>query len=899
MVARVLSLLRGLFRRRQFERGMSEELQFHIESFTEDLVRSGVPRDEAARRARAEFGGLESVREACRQSRGLRAADELRQDLRYAVRTMRRTPVVTAAVVISLSLGIGATTALFGFVDAVFLRTVPVRAPHELVYLGHQSGPASASNYPLYERYAAVDAFAGLTAYLVAPFGVDGGGGVEPVTGQFVSGNYHRVLGVPLALGRGFSSEPDRDTSRPLTAVISDSYWARAFGRSADAVGRAITVNGRRAEIVGVTAPRFYGFDSQARVDITVPISAIGLDRPEYFDDHGSWTSLRLVARLKPGVTETQALAAADTVFQQFMREPEQRWVREGPNADRFRRAALLPAAWGSDGRRELTEQPVRLLFAMAGVLLLIACANVANLLLVRGTARRREVAVRAGIGAGRARLVRQFATEGLLLALCGGLVGLPVATWISGAIVSLLDAGPTPFAIDVALDLRALAFTFAVATLTGLGFSLVPAIRATAAAAAVAPALRTSDATPRRRRFAPVGHVLVSSQIALCVLLLVASGLLTRSLLNLRTLDAGFDRERVMLVNVSATGPEFSPERRLRLFDSLTERVRLLPGVVSVAASTRTPIDLSSRFNRIVVHGADVKGFHGVSPNIVASGYFRTFGIGLVHGRLFRDDDGPTTPKVAVVSKGMARFYFGDAEPLGRTLELGGEKDVTIVGVVEDVRHERLTEPAPPKMVYTPLAQTALALNFDGESAVPARITLSVRADANPQALGPAIQTEARRLEPTAMASYARTMDQQMDAALIRERLLAVLSSGFSALALLLAVVGLYGTLSYTVVRRAREIGVRMALGAARSTVLRQVMRQSLVIAISGTILGGVSSLWASRVLATFLFELSPRDPATLTAVVALLLVTACAAGYVPAHRAASVDPARVLKAD
>jgi predicted permease len=288
-----------------------------------------------------------------------------------------------------------------------------------------------------------------------------------------------------------------------------------------------------------------------------------------------------------------------------------------------------------------------------------------------------------------------------------------------------------------------------------------------------------------------------------------------------------------------------------------------------------------------------------GASTNIVSPDYFQTFGIGLVRGRLLNDDDRSDRPPVVVVSESLARFYYGDMNPLGRTVALGTVERVTIVGVVEDVRHERLTEPVPPKMVYTPLAQTASVLSVDGNSVVPQRITLAVRSSVDARALAAAIRAEAGRVDLNAMVSYVRTMDGQLDAALVRERLLAVLSSGIGALALLLACVGLYGTLSYSVVRRAREIGVRMALGAARRTVLRHVLRQSLAMVIVGTILGATLSLWASRLLSTFLFELSPRDPATLAAVVVLLLVTACAAGFVPARRAASTDPARVLKAE
>jgi predicted permease len=508
-------------------------------------------------------------------------------------------------------------------------------------------------------------------------------------------------------------------------------------------------------------------------------------------------------------------------------------------------------------------------------------------------------VAVRAGIGASRSRLIRQFATEGLLLALGGGLLGLPVATWTSGAILSLLDAGQTPFLLDVTLNVRVLAFALVIATLTGIGFTLFPAIRATADAVALAPALRTSDVSAHQGRLTRGGHVLVASQIALCVLLLVAAGLLTRSLLNLKTVDAGFEREQVVLADVNTTGSEFSSERRMALYDSLLERVRLLPGVRSVTSSTRTPIDLSSRTNKIVVHGVDVHGFHGVSPNIISPEYFRTFGIRLTRGRAFSPEDGADRPKVAVVSESMVRFYFGNTDPLGRTFTLGTEDPIAIVGVVEDVRHERLTEQEPSKMVYTPLAQTASPAPVEGERVVPMRITLAVRAAANPRALGAAIRSEVRRIDRVAMVSYVRTLDEQLDAALVRERLLAVLSVGFSVLALLLACVGLYGTLSYTVVRRSREIGVRMALGAARVTVVGQILRQCLTIAAGGVVVGVVAALWASRALSAFLFELSPRDPVTLTVAIALLIVTAGAAGYVPARRAASVDPARVLKAE
>ena len=899
-MARLRSLIDTLLRRSRFERGMAEELRFHVDAFTEDLVRSGVPRDEAARRARLEFGGVESVKERCRQARGLRTVDEIRQDVRYAIRTMARAPVLTLAAAASLALGIGANTAIFGFVDAVFLRTIPVPSPHELYYLGHFSGPETSSNYPLFERYRDARIFDALTAYWIRPLRVVTPEGAEPVTGQFVSGNYHAALGVPLAVGRGFISDHDRDASRPPVAVISDGYWARRFGRSPRAVGSTLNVGGRTIEIVGVTRPGFYGLDSESRVDITLPLSMIALDAPAFFDDHTGWMGMRIVGRLGPAGTEAQARTAAETVFSRYMGEPEQAWVRGPAFNERFRRAALLPASRGSDGMRERTATPLVVLGAMAGILLIVACANVANLLLARAAARRREVAVRVSMGASRSRLVRAFLTEGVLLATLGAVLGLPVALGISEGILSLMNAGPSPFALDVTVNGRVLAFTMLVAVLTGIGFALAPAIGATKVDPA--PSLRASVAAPMAGHRALRGRFLLVSQIALCVLLLVLSGLLGRSLLKLRTFDAGFAREGVVLADVNTLGTEFTPESRLRLYTTLIDRLQRLPGVLEVSSSTRTPIDLSSQRRRLDVPGANVRGAQGVSLNIVSPGFFRTFGIRLLHGRGFTADDRGDKPVVAVVSEAMARVYFGSSNAIGRTFTFAGV-GVTVVGVVEDMRHERLREPSASVMLFLPLAQTSLTQTSlaRGENGipVPAGITLAIRTSGNSRALTSAIRDNVRQLAPVAMVSYVRTIEQQLDASMVRERLLAVLSAGLSGLALLLACVGLYGTLSYNVARRAREIGIRMALGAARRNVLRQVLRESVIIAALGVIIGGTAALFATRLVSTFLFELSPRDPLTLASAAAVLLATALAAGYFPARKAAAVDPAGVLKAE
>jgi predicted permease len=890
MKMRIRSLVTALLRRRHFEDAMRTELRFHIDAFADDLIRSGVDPAEAQRRATLEFGAVESVKEDCRQARGLRFFDELRQDARYAVRTMARAPILTAAAVLSLALGIGANTAIFGLIDAVFLRTLPVHDAHELYYFAHNPGEDVSANYPLFERYqGATTVFSGVTAYMGASLRVSGTDGVEPVAGQFVSGNYHQVLGVRLAAGRGFSAESDRDPSDAAIAVLSDAYWARRFGRSPDAIGRTLTIGGRQVTIVGVTAPGFNGLQSGARVDVTLPMSFGVLDAPGFLDDHSGWVPLSLVGRLQPGATAEQARAAADLIFQQYMREPEQHWAR-ATAPERYKTAAILPAAHGSEGLRRRYATPLLMLMGMVGVVLLIACANVANLLLARTAARAKEVAVRVSIGASRLRLVRQLLTEGIVLAACGGALGLLVSTGITAAILSLFEAGPTPLVLDERLSGSVLAFTLGLSTLTGIGFGLAPAVRASRMDAA--PALKGAGNIAGRKRPA-TAQILVIAQIALCTTLIATAALLGRSLLNLRMLDAGFDHERVLLFRVDMRERRFSAGDQVNAYSDMLDRLGRLPGVLSASSSTRTPIDASSSLRRIVVPGFEARALHGVSPNTVTPGYFETFGIRVLRGRSFTLSDTGEAPKVAIVSESMARFYFGSSDPIGRTFVLGSDPDSTrIVGIVEDVRHEQLRDDAAPKMVYTPLAQST-------SPAGGGVVTMAVRTSGEPGALAATVRSEVRRVNANAMVSYVRTMDEQLDAALIRERLLAALSTGFGALALLLACVGLYGTMSYGVIRRSREIGVRLALGAQRGTILRQVLRESLRVAGTGVVIGSVAALWATKAVSTILFGLSPGDPVTLTAVAATLLLTALAASYLPARRAANLDPIRVLRSE
>ena len=893
LFARFRSFVAATFNRDRFEDGMRDELRFHVDSYAADLIRSGVPAEEAHRRARLEFGTIESIKEDCRQNRGLRLLDEVRQDLRYALRTLAKTPVFTSAAVLSLALGIGANTAIFSLMDAVLLRTLPLEMPDRLYFLAHDPGStiSTSANYPLFERYRAASVFSAVTAYRMRTFRITTADGIERVGGQFVSGNYHAVVGAPMFMGRGFSSEPDRHPGASPAAVVSHHYWSSRLGSDPHALGRTLTVDGRAVSIVGVTGEGFSGLNPGERADITLPISMMLLDAPGFLTNYDSWIGLFILGRLAPNVTEKEALAAVDVTFQQFLSETENRGARAN-SRDASRSAALVPAAKGMWNLRRQYGKPLWLSMAMVAVVLLIACANIANLLFARASARAREIAVRLSIGAGRARLVRQLLTESLLLAVCGGAAGVFIAIWGTQTIVALLAAGPYPLVIDAGVNGRVLGFTAAVVLLTGVGFGLMPAFQSTRLE--LTPTLKDGPRSPHDDQRRTFGKALIVAQVALCVLVVTAAGLLSRSLANLHGLDAGFDRENILLADVDISAAMLPPAVRQRVYAEMLERLRTAPGVLTASVSARTPIDSSSQVRRIEVTGVPVVPGQGVSTNVVTSDYFHLFGIDLIRGRGLTVDD--RQGNVAVVSESMAKFYFGDSDPIGRDFQLGSEKTrSTIVGVVKDSRHERLRKETPPQMVYRPFVESSTLL--DGSSAVPSELTIALRTQFDPAALVPTVRSEIRAVRNDALVSWIRTMEEQIDATLVPERLLTSLSTWFAGIALVLACVGLYGVMAYNVSRRTREIGIRIALGAHPRKVLTHVLRETFVTLTVGLVLGLAIAVAATRTLSTFLFGLTPHDPATLLSTTALLLTTAMLAGFMPARHAAAVDPVRALK--
>jgi predicted permease len=892
MLARLRSLIDGIARRRRFEDDMRAEMLFHVQARADELTANGLSPAEAERRARMEFGTVDAIEDDCRQSRGLRVIDTTGQDLRYAFRLMRRTPGFTAAAILSLALGIGANTTIFTLVDAVMLRTLPVSRPHELVFLAHGNGdnPGTSSNYPLFERYRPLtNVFSGVTAFSTAGVKVPTGDGVESVDSLWVSGNFHAVLCVPMARGRGFSSEVDRQPGGSLIAVISDAYWSRRFARAPDIIGRPLVVDGRTVTIVGVTAPEFTGMVPGTRSDITLPISIRALGEPDFLDSHDTWTSMPIVARLTPGVAETQALAVADVALRQYMSEPENQWiVQRNPGA--FAAARFIPAGKGGRALRQRYAVPLMVLMTMVALILVIASANVANLMLVRGEARAREVAIRLCVGGGRRRLIRQFMTESLLLAIAGAAAGYWLARLGAAAIMALFGSLEAPVLLDVTPNARVLAFTTAVALVTALLFGLLPALRSTQVdlTAALKDGARPGG---HQRRWA-TGHALLVAQLALGVLVIAVAGLFARTLHNLKTLDAGFDGGDVLIFTLDSYGTRLESGRRIAIYDELLDRLRALPGVTHGAASRSVPIHASGNARALNLPGSpETMLDRSAWTNMVTPGYFDTFGIRLLRGRDFTNRDVSGAVRVAVINESMARLYFGARDPMGGTVSFMSEPAIpyTVVGVVEDTRQMNLREAAP-ATIYTPLTQ---------EAESPARLHFEIRTAGDPLALAAAAQDAARSVSRDVVIRYVRTLDAQVNASLVRERLLASLSGAFAVLALVLGAVGLHGVMSYHVNRRGREIGIRMALGAGRGNVLWQVMRQALQVTVAGVAIGVGAALVTTRFLSSLLFDLSERDPFALWGAVGLLFGTALIAAYFPARRAAHLDPVSAIRTE
>ena len=875
-----------IWRRPQLHRDLDSEMTFHREmaSLHGNPIR---------------LGNASVVREEALDLWRFMLLENLWRDLGYAARGLSKSPALVASAGLSLGLGIGANTAMFSVIDALLLRMLPVANPQELVSFvqgqnGNSFGFYSYPNYlhlrdeaPGFSGVAAIaeDARSNLTVN-----GPGGGMEPEPIQVGLVSGNYFSLLGVKPVMGRTFTAEDDRVPDGHPVAVISYAYWKRRFALAPDTVGRTFTLGATTYTILGVASAGFGGDAIGKPDEVWIPMamqSEVYQERPNLLTNpNPPW--LRMVARLKRGVTMQQAQAPLTVIFRRALEETRNPTpaMRQGLKTATM---SLEPAARGFAPKRNTFTRPLMILMTVVVLVLLIACANLANLLLARAASRDAEMAVRLALGAGRGRLLRQLLTESVLLALLGGAASLAFFEWGTTMLQKLVAAGTLGIHLDLHPDGRVLAFTAALCLVTGLLFGLAPAFRGSKVTLTPALNRRGADAGARRGRFG-LGKLLVVSQVALSLLLVTGAGLFLRTLSNLKSQDLGFDRQHVLLVwtqpaHIGRQGKSIVP-----LFQAATERVRALPGLISVSASD-SGLLAGGGGSPVSAPGYTRKASDDwfVPWNLVAPKFFETTGTPLLLGRDFNDRDTETAPHVAIVSESFAGFFFPKQNPVGKRFGMRRDTDYPweIVGVVKDVKRNSLRD-QDVKMIYLPYRQDVTHLW---------RMCVVARTAENSPDLVTQIRQELRNIGPNLPVTSVQTMETQLDDSLAQERLIAGLSGFFGALAVGLACIGLYGVMSYTTARRTNEIGIRLALGAARSEVLGMVLRECLWLVIAGVALGVPAVLACARFVQSSLFGIEGSDPRTIGGAAVVMLAVAALAGMLPAWRAAKADPMIALR--
>lgn len=884
---RLRSILSWTVRRSRAEARLDEEIETFLDMSAADKMRDGVPPEEARRLARLELGGAEQVKEAVRTYRHGALLDECGRDLRYALRMFARNPAFTAVILLTLALGIGANTAIFSLIDALMLRSLPVSKPHELVQVNLRergaAGPGGESFSHAIVRALDQqrDIFTGVAGFSSINFNVGTPGSQQRVHGALVTGSYYRTLGLEPVAGRLLGPQDD-EPGAPLAAVLSYRYWKRQYEGSHAAIGQTIAANGVTLTIVGVSPRGFLGTDATAFADITAAVSAMPQLYPSFASLLGPgnfW--LRVLARPAAGALPSAAASRLTAVWPGIADQVI------APHWPAPRRTAMAesvfvfePGATGWSGLRETYDQPLYVLMAVAGLVLLTACANVASLFLARATARQREIAVRLAIGAGRRRIVRQLVIEGLVLSSAGAALGVAVAWALARFLVDLISTGPFQIEFDLTPNGNVLLFSGGLAIVTGLVFGLAPALRTKQSGPLLALTQDTRTSTMRSRLLPS----LVTLQVALSLVLVAVAGLLVRTLMNLQQLDPGFSSERVLVVGVDRG----STPREARIEETLLETVRSIPGVTAVSLATHTPLDGSAWTEAVAPAGKPVPETDNTRMLAIGPQYFQTLGIPLVQGRAFNDFDRMDGAAVAIVSERFAEREFPNENPIGRRIAatlMGKPSNMEIVGIAKNVKFGGLRR-QPPATVYIPYAQ------FGGD--LPP--SLAIRGEGPEAGLREAIRAALQPRLPAAPVEV-RALDTQVNATLVRERLMASLAGGFGVLALILSSVGLYGLLAYTVAQRSREIGIRMALGAQASSVVARVLMNGVRLVALGVIVGLPGAWAASRSIESMLFGLTPSDPAVIGSAILLLVAAALLASFLPARRAARVDPLIALR--
>jgi predicted permease len=923
---RLLKSLSALFRKRKLESELNDEMRFHLEQQIAANLAAGMTLEEARRQALIEFGGVQQTREAVREVRWSSLLDKLVQDMRYAFRILRKSPAFTAVAVLTLALGIGMNTAIFSVIDAVLFRSLPVRDPQGLVVLkwearkqpttqgmmsfgdcngsrdkAHPSG-CSLPLPLLKEIQSQTSMFSSLAASTgFGQMDLGGNGPAKRVQGQFVSGGYFETLGVMPAAGRLLSAADDQPDAPPA-AVLNYKFWQSDFGGSRSVVGKTVRLNNKPFTIVGVTEPGFTSLALASQFDLWVPLSQQKSISARWLPIQAEmgFFGYTIVGRVKPGILVSQAEAAANVVFRNATLQRDKPFFK----AEDDPHLRLMAAQQELRGSYDQVLRPVYVLMLCVGIILLIACANVAGLLLARAASREREMAVRLALGAKRFRLLSQLLVESLTLSVMGGALGLLMAVWGARVLMALLFSGRQgPPTFSPHLDWRVLAFTAGLSILTGVVFGMAPAFRGLRVD--LTPSLKAADtsgsAAARRRRF-NMGNLLVATQVALAVLVLATAGLLVRTLNNLKSVDPGFDANNLLLFGLNPRLAGYKGPQVSHLYQDLQDNFAALPGVKSVSYSW-VPLlsggQMQTSFHR---PGTPIDSKDQVDADVLEIGpnFFATLRIPMQAGRdlsaadfaaaaLTSPFEPAKAPAIVVVNQSFVRTYFPSENPLGQVFGDSPAEDpwpafpgYQIVGVVGDAKYNNLRQSINPT-IYQAVS--------DGEA------FFELRTAADPTSLIPAVRNNVNRVDSNLALVRIDTQKGQIDQQLSQDRMVAQLSSFFGLLALVLACMGLYGLLSYEVTRRTREIGIRMAIGAQAGNVIRLVIGQAVVVAAFGAVAGVAISLGVTRLLTTLLYGVKPGDPTTLLSVMALLVMVAVVACFLPARRATKVDPLVALR--
>jgi predicted permease len=898
-----------MFRSRK-QSDFNAEIQSHLQIETDRLIADGLSPADAEAAARRTFGNVLRAEERFFESNRLLWLGQLHQDLRYAIRTLAKSPLFTAVAILSLALGIGANTAVFSVVDAFLLKNLPVRNPEQLrilTWVHTENEPvrdhsgygmidsatgkkiSGSFSYRMYQLVRAMPELTDVVAYAPGGFTVMAQGASEFGRGQFVSGDYFSALGVQPLIGRALQIADDQPGS-PGVVVLTHRYWEKRFGLDPEVIGKRIVIDNLPVTIAGVLPPGFQGLYPGAATDLFIPLSAIprltvtrySLTRPD------SWW-VQIFGRLSPGVSRAQAESAVQAKVAAAIEE----YAGSSKQKSMVPEVLLLPGARGVGLFRSIFGNTLYVLAAVVGLVLLIACTNMANLLLARSETRRREMAVRLSVGASRGRLIRQLLTESLLLAGAGGVLGLIVARPLLDLLVRFV-AGGEPLTYHARLDLRTLGFTLAASILTGVFFGVFPAWRATRID--LTPALKDSrtGAVGEASRLR-LGRLLVSAQVALSLLLLIGAGLFVRTLINLASVDLGFTSAGVLTFGTDGRGRGYTGQKLAGVYARLREKIEAIPGVQSAAMSQHGLIQGSMSGDDVWVPGITPKGRQPALLLSCSDNFLSTMRIPLLLGRGLTASDGPLAPRVAVVNESFVREYLAGRNPVGQIFSRGNQRTspeagpYQIIGIARDAHYQSVRDKVSP-VVYFPYLQSVDRLGS---------VTFAIRTNVPPLSIANAVRRAVSDIDPAIPIADLRTQDEQIERSLSSERLFAFLVSSFGMLAALLAAIGLYGVMACTVSRRTAEIGIRMALGADRAHIRRLVLRDSLLMMGAGILIGLPAGLALTGLLQKLLYGVTQNDAISFAAAIVLMTGIGAVAAWMPARRAARVDPILALRCD